>query len=105
MWMVGDEVKDLVFRQSTINPCLSMRAEIWNRLVNTGIIRYWVGALVDRWHWYYEMSNWQLASESLIDGDADNTATGDPLRLDYISPFKLKYLVSSYVIIGIWLQC
>ncbi len=103
--MVGDEVKDMVFRQSTINPYLLMRAEIWNRLVNTGIIRYWVGALADRWHWYYEMSNWQLASESLIDGDADNTATGDPLRLDYISPFKLKYLVSSYVIIGIWLQC
>jgi hypothetical protein len=50
MGMVGDVVKDSVFRQSTINSCLSVRAEIWSILVNLRIIRYWVGALVDRWH-------------------------------------------------------
>ena len=39
---------------------------------------------------YYEMSTWQLASACLIDDDAVNTATDDPIRLDYISPLKLN---------------
>ena len=85
--MVGDVVCGQGFGSSTINhqsmPLSESRITKWTYC-------YWVGALVDRLHWYYEMSNWQLASACLIDDDAVNTATDDPIRLDYISPLKLN---------------
>ena len=48
MWMVGDVVCGQGFGSSTstINPCLSVRAELRNGLIGIGLERWWIDCIV-----------------------------------------------------------